>query len=67
MYANKVIDIRTGKVYSSAKEVADEFNIPHSTVRCWLNGTRKNYSSFKLLKTQDNDEGRSASELQDTK
>lgn len=49
MMANKVIDIRTGKIYNSAKEVADEFNIPHSTIRCWINGSRKNYSTFKLL------------------
>ena len=45
----KAIDIRTGKVYNSAKEISDEFNIPHSTVRCWLNGSRKNYSTFKVL------------------
>ncbi len=60
---NKIIDIKTGKIYKSAKEVSDEFNIPHSTVRCWINGTRKNYSTFKLLisenieriKTEDKD------------
>jgi hypothetical protein len=52
MYANKIIDIRTGKIYNSAKEVSDEFNIPHSTIRCWVNGTRKNYSTFRLLKTK---------------
>lgn len=47
--ANKIIDIRTGKVYKSAKEVSDEFKIPHSTIRCWINGSRKNYSTFRLL------------------
>jgi len=45
---NKVIDTRTGKIYRSVKEVSDEFNIPHSTVRCWINGSRKNYSTFEL-------------------
>lgn len=55
MYANKVIDTNTGKVYNSAKEVSDEFNIAHSTIRCWLNGSRKNYSSFKLLKDYEQD------------
>ncbi len=50
---NKIIDITTGKIYKSAKEVSDEFNIPHSTVRCWINGTRKNYSTFKLLVNED--------------
>lgn len=49
MMANKIIDIRTGKIYNSAKEVSDQFKIPHSTVRCWVNGSRKNYSTFKLL------------------
>jgi hypothetical protein len=47
--ANKIIDIRTGKIYKSAKEVSDKFNIAHSTVRCWINGSRKNYSTFRLL------------------
>lgn len=55
MYANKVIDTKTGKVYNSAKEVSDEFGIAHSTIRCWLNGSRKNYSSFKLLKDYEQD------------
>lgn len=50
---NRVIDITTGKIYKSAKEVSDKFNIPHSTVRCWINGTRKNYSTFKLLVSED--------------
>lgn len=50
---NRIIDITTGKIYKSAKEVSDEFNIPHSTVRCWVNGTRKNYSTFKLLVSED--------------
>ena len=53
---NKIIDIRTGKIYESAKAVSDEFDIPHSTVRCWINGSRKNYSTFRLLKTQNNEE-----------
>ena len=47
---NKIIDIKTGKIYKSAKEVSDEFNIPHSTIRCWTNGSRKNYSTFKIYK-----------------
>lgn len=50
---NRIIDITTGKIYKSAKEVSDKFNIPHSTVRCWINGTRKNYSTFKLLVSED--------------
>lgn len=54
---NKIIDIKTGKIYKSAKEVSDEFNIPHSTIRCWINGSRKNYSTFKLLKTKDSEYG----------
>ena len=47
---NRIIDIKTGKIYKSAKEVSDEFNIPHSTIRCWTNGSRKNYSTFKIYK-----------------
>ena len=50
---NRIIDVTTGKIYKSAKEVSDKFNIPHSTVRCWVNGTRKNYSTFKLLVSED--------------
>jgi len=50
---NKIIDLNTGKVYPSAKAVADEFKIPHSTIRCWVNGSRKNYSTFRLLKNID--------------
>jgi hypothetical protein len=46
----EIIDIRTGKTYKSVKEVSDEFNIKYSTLRCWLNGHRKNYSQFRLLK-----------------
>ena len=49
----RIIDVTTGKIYKSAKEVSDKFNIPHSTVRCWVNGTRKNYSTFKLLVSED--------------
>jgi len=47
--SKKVIDTSTGLTYRSAKEVSDKFNISHSTLRCWLNGSRTNYSTFKYI------------------
>lgn len=47
MNCKKVIDTRTGKIYASGKEASLALNIPHSTIRCWLNGSRTNYSTLK--------------------
>lgn len=41
-----VLDLNTGVFYESAKEVSDLYNIKHSTMRAWLNGTNKNNTQF---------------------
>lgn len=48
--SKKVIDITTGVIYNSAKEVSDLFNINYSTLRAKLNGAIKtNNTNFKYL------------------
>lgn len=44
--AKIVLNTETGIYYSCGKEVAELINKPYSTVRCWLNGTNKNPTSF---------------------
>jgi group I intron endonuclease len=41
-----VLDLNTGVFYNSIKEVAELYNIKHSTLRSRLNGTNKNNTQF---------------------
>ena len=45
--AKKIICLETNKVYGSGKELAEELNIPFSTIRRWLNGTTPPPKHFK--------------------
>lgn len=42
----QVLDLNTGVFYNSIKEVAELYNIKHSTLRSRLNGTNKNNTQF---------------------
>ena len=48
--AKSVIDKKTGKIYSSAKEVAKIFNINYSTLKAWLQKRNKNKGDFEYVK-----------------
>lgn len=41
-----IADLNTGVFYNSIKEVAELYNIKHSTLRSRLNGTNKNNTQF---------------------
>ena len=41
-----ILNLETGIFYSSAKEVSELLEVPHSTVRYWLNTEGKNKTSF---------------------
>lgn len=47
--AKKVIDNSDGKVYSSAKEVSQEFNINYSTLKAWLQGVNRGSGRFEYV------------------
>lgn len=44
--AKIVLNTETGIYYDCAKDVSVLLNKPHSTVRCWLNGSNRNPTSF---------------------
>lgn len=52
--AKKVICIKTLKIWDSAIKCAKENNINVNTMRCMLNGTNKNYTTFKYLENHGN-------------
>jgi hypothetical protein len=41
-----VLDTQNGIYYKNAKEAAEFLNIKYSTLKCWLNGSRKNTSNL---------------------
>jgi hypothetical protein len=41
-----VLDTQNGIYYKNAKEAAEILNVKYSTIRCWLNGSRKNISNL---------------------
>ena len=41
-----VLDTQNGIYYKSAKEAAEILNIKYSTIKCWLNGSRRNPSNL---------------------
>lgn len=45
----KVINIETGEIYESAKEVTERFGFKHSTMIHYLVGTRTNKTPFRYL------------------
>ena len=47
--SKKVIDTSTGIIYNSIREVSGTFNINYSTLAAFLNGNRKNKTSFKMI------------------
>ena len=47
--AKKVINKETGEIFDCAKDIVKKYNIKYSTLISWLNGSRKNTSSFKFL------------------
>ncbi len=52
--AKKVIDTETGQIFSCVKEVSDLNNIPASTLRSKLNGSKKNDTKWEHLKNGTN-------------
>jgi len=50
--SKQVIDICTGKVFSSVREAADCYSIPYSTCKNYLNGNRKNPTCLRFLIAQ---------------
>ncbi len=47
--SKKVINIETGEIYNSVKEVSEILNINYGTLRGKLNGSRKNNTNFKYI------------------
>lgn len=47
--AKKVINKETGEIFDCAKDIVKKYNIKYSTLTSWLNGSRKNTSSFEFL------------------
>jgi hypothetical protein len=45
----KVIDVKTNIIYNSLKEISEIFNIKPSTLSHYLNGSRKNKTTFKYI------------------
>ena len=45
--AKFVIDLNTGVFYDSPRKVAELYNLNLTTLRCWLNGSLKNKTSFQ--------------------
>lgn len=45
----KVIDITTGFIYGSVKELSDLIKVKHGTLISWLNGNRSNKTSYRYL------------------
>ena len=45
----KVIDTNTGFIYESAKELSELINVKHGTLISWLNGVRRNKTSYHYL------------------
>ena len=41
-----VLDTQNGIYYKNAKEAAQILNIKYGTLKCWLNGSRKNSSNL---------------------
>ena len=48
--AKAVINIKTGKIYSTIKEVAELLNMKYSTLNAQLTGQNKNKTDFELIK-----------------
>lgn len=42
----KVLCLETGRIWSSCREAAEELRINYTTLRSWLNGSRKNPSNL---------------------
>lgn len=47
--ARKVINNETGEIFNCVKDAAEKNNIKYSTLTGWLNGSRKNISTFCFL------------------
>lgn len=47
--SKKVIDISNGIIYDCAKDLAEMINIPQSTLRHYLIGSRKNKTNYRYL------------------
>jgi len=47
--AKKVINIETGEIYNSAKEISIKYSLNYSTLKSYLNGNLKNKTNFKYI------------------
>jgi len=53
----EVIDESTGKIWKGIKQAAKEIGIPYGTFKNWINGTRRNPTTYRLLNIEHkNDE-----------
>jgi len=47
--SKKVKNILSGEVYNSIKELSEKIGVNHSTLRCQLNGIRKNKTNYIII------------------
>lgn len=45
----KVIDLKTGSVFSSVRELSNTLKKPYPVVRIWVNGARKKITRYRFL------------------